>query len=140
DVCRRSLQRWRDRLRRLLQHLSAAFGLARGCPTARAGHGTPGDASARGADERLAAAAVCGSACAGGVRIPCGPGLSRQREGGMSAAPVLLTHSQRLRFKLKLVLPELGMAGMAYTSHPRFAEILPHYVYATHCMIRARVP
>jgi hypothetical protein len=58
----------------------------------------------------------------------------------MSAAVLQLSHSQRLRLKLKLALPELGLAGLAYTSHPRFAEILPHYVYATHCMIRASVP
>jgi hypothetical protein len=58
----------------------------------------------------------------------------------MTAEPLRLTHSQRLRVKLKLALPELGLAGLAYTSHSRFAEILPHYVYATHCMIRASVP
>jgi hypothetical protein len=58
----------------------------------------------------------------------------------VSAVPAQLTHSQRLRVKLKLALPELGLAGLAYTSHPRFTEILPQYMYATHCMIRASVP
>jgi hypothetical protein len=51
-----------------------------------------------------------------------------------------LTHSQRLRLKLKLAMPELGLAGHAIHSHPRLAEILPDYLYMTHCIIRASVP
>jgi hypothetical protein len=58
----------------------------------------------------------------------------------MSGAPSEFTHSQRLRLKLKLAMPELGLAGHAIHSHPRLAEILPDYLYMTHCIIRASVP
>jgi hypothetical protein len=58
----------------------------------------------------------------------------------VSDAPLQLSHSQRLRMKLKLTLPELGLAGAAINTHPRIAEILPDYLYTTHCMIRASVP
>jgi hypothetical protein len=51
-----------------------------------------------------------------------------------------LTHSQRLRFKLSMVMPELGLAGAVMRGHPRLIDILPRYLYTTHCMIRASVP
>jgi hypothetical protein len=51
-----------------------------------------------------------------------------------------LTHSRRLRLKLNLAMPELGLAGAALHAHPRLDQILPRYLYTTHCMIRASVP
>jgi len=58
----------------------------------------------------------------------------------MTDVMVELSNSQRLRHKIKLVLPELGMAGLAIRNHPRLEEIFPEYLFATHCMIRASVP
>jgi hypothetical protein len=51
-----------------------------------------------------------------------------------------LTHSQRLRLKLNLALPELGLAGAGIHQHPQLREVLPRYLFTTHCMIRASVP
>ncbi len=58
----------------------------------------------------------------------------------MSEPSPRLTNSQRLRVKLKFALPELGLAGGAIRTHPHMAEIVPDYLYTTHCMIRASVP
>jgi hypothetical protein len=58
----------------------------------------------------------------------------------MTDVAVQLSHSQRLRRKIKLALPELAWAGKAIHDHPRLSEVFPRYVYATHCMIRASVP
>ncbi len=55
-------------------------------------------------------------------------------------AMIELTHSQRLRLKLNLALPELGIAGAGIHNHPRLREVLPRYLFTTHCMIRASVP
>jgi hypothetical protein len=53
---------------------------------------------------------------------------------------VQLSHSQRLRAKIKLAMPELGVAHQAISGHPRLADVFPEYLFATHCMIRASVP
>jgi hypothetical protein len=58
----------------------------------------------------------------------------------MSVNGLQLSHSRRLRQKISLALPELGLAGRAVHNHPRLAEVLPDYLYTTHCMIRASVP
>jgi hypothetical protein len=55
-------------------------------------------------------------------------------------AMIELTHSQRLRLKLNLALPELGIAGAGIHHHARLREVLPRYLFTTHCMIRASVP
>ena len=51
-----------------------------------------------------------------------------------------LSHSQQLRAKIELVLPELLTAVHAITEHPRVAELYPEYLITLHGMVRATVP
>ena len=60
--------------------------------------------------------------------------------GTPGAAGEVPGHSQRLRGKIALVLPELLAAGRALMDHPRIAELYPEYLFTLHCMTRASVP
>src|SRR5262245_40516766 len=50
-----------------------------------------------------------------------------------------LTHSQRLRRRLALVLPCLASATMDLLDHPRFREVYLDYGFTQHAMVRASV-
>src|SRR5689334_9046820 len=58
----------------------------------------------------------------------------------MPPAATTTSHSQRLRDKIALVLPELGAAAHALRSHPQIADLYPEYLFMMHCMVRATVP
>lgn len=58
----------------------------------------------------------------------------------MSQTSPTISHSQRLRGKIALVLPELQALGRALHTHPRIADLYPEYLFVTHCMVRATVP
>ena len=60
--------------------------------------------------------------------------------GTPGAAGETTGHSQRLRGKIALVLPELLAVGRALMDHPRIAELYPEYLFTLHCMTRASVP
>lgn len=49
-------------------------------------------------------------------------------------------HSERLRQKLGLLLPQAHAASRALWSHPRFPELFPEYLFLLHCSTRASVP
>ena len=51
-----------------------------------------------------------------------------------------LSHSQRLRKKIDLVLPQFIAGSTAVIAHPRFKELYPEVLTALHWMIRATVP
>ncbi|MBW3542895.1 MAG: iron-containing redox enzyme family protein [Planctomycetes bacterium] len=51
-----------------------------------------------------------------------------------------VSHSERLRRKIELVLPEFASASTAIVEHPRFAEIFPEFLVTVHWMIRGSVP
>jgi len=50
------------------------------------------------------------------------------------------THSESLRGKIDLVLPELVAAGRRLIEHPRVRELYPEYLVSSHWIIRASVP
>lgn len=51
-----------------------------------------------------------------------------------------LSHSERLRQKIELVLPEFAEASTAVVAHPRFRELFPELLVRVHWMIRCSVP
>ena len=51
-----------------------------------------------------------------------------------------ISHSERLRQKIELVLPEFADASTQLVSHPQFAELYPEMLVSMHGMIRASVP
>lgn len=51
-----------------------------------------------------------------------------------------VSHSQQLRAKIQLVLPQMNATSRALTGHPSIAEVIPDYMFTMHCMIRASVP
>jgi hypothetical protein len=58
----------------------------------------------------------------------------------ISAAARPRSHSQQLRDKIELVLPELVTAVRAITDHPQVGELYPEYLVTLHTMVRATVP
>jgi hypothetical protein len=48
--------------------------------------------------------------------------------------------SDRLRWKIHLVIPALVSAGNRLIGHPRVRELYPEYMFTSHCVIRASVP
>lgn len=50
------------------------------------------------------------------------------------------SESERLRAKIDLVQPVLRSAEERLLSHPRIAELYPHYLFLCHCIVRASVP
>jgi pyrroloquinoline quinone (PQQ) biosynthesis protein C len=50
------------------------------------------------------------------------------------------THSERLRNKIELVLPDFISASTEVITHPRFVELYPELLIAIHQMIRTSVP
>lgn len=51
-----------------------------------------------------------------------------------------LSHSERLRRKIALALPEFKDASSRILAHPRFPELYPEMLVTLHWMIRATVP
>lgn len=51
-----------------------------------------------------------------------------------------LTHSQRLRQKIELVLPDHVAAATELVSHPNFRELYPELLVRMHWMVRVTVP
>ena len=51
-----------------------------------------------------------------------------------------LTHSQRLRRRLDLVLPALAAASMDLLEHPRFRERYVEYCFTLHAIVRGQRP
>jgi pyrroloquinoline quinone (PQQ) biosynthesis protein C len=51
-----------------------------------------------------------------------------------------VSESRLVRSKIELVLPTLMSAGVRLFRHPRIAELYPHYLFMSHCIIRASVP
>jgi hypothetical protein len=52
----------------------------------------------------------------------------------------MLSHSQKLRHKIEVVLPTLMEAARRLHTHPQLAALYPEYLLVTHCMVRATVP
>lgn len=57
------------------------------------------------------------------------------------AAPAAaVSHSQRLRGKIRLAEPRLSAAAQRFWRHPRVGELYPEFLFLVHTMIRASVP
>lgn len=56
----------------------------------------------------------------------------------MADSPI--SHSQRLRHKVQLVLPELMAAAHAFRAHPHIRDLYPRYLFTTYSVMRATVP
>lgn len=51
-----------------------------------------------------------------------------------------MSHSSRLRSKIRLARAELDTAAAALWTHPRLPEIYPEFLFRNHAVIRASVP
>jgi hypothetical protein len=51
-----------------------------------------------------------------------------------------MSHSRRLRDKIRLARDELDSLAAAFWSHPRLPEIYPEFLFRNHAVIRASVP
>jgi hypothetical protein len=51
-----------------------------------------------------------------------------------------MTHSRRLREKIRLARPELDSVASALWTHPRLQQIYPEFLFRNHAVIRASVP
>jgi len=51
-----------------------------------------------------------------------------------------MTHSRRLRDKIRLARVELDSVATALWTHPRLPEIYPQFLFRNHAVIRASVP
>lgn len=52
----------------------------------------------------------------------------------------MISHSERLRQKIELALPEFIDASTELVTHPRFAQLFPEMLVSMHWMIRSSVP
>jgi len=51
-----------------------------------------------------------------------------------------LTHSRRLRDKIRVIRGEMDTAAKALWTHPRLREIYPEFLFRNHAVIRSSVP
>jgi Iron-containing redox enzyme len=56
------------------------------------------------------------------------------------SATRVVAHSGALRLKLEVAAGEYDRAARTFWRRPRLAELIPDYLFHTHCMIRASVP
>jgi len=52
----------------------------------------------------------------------------------------VLSHSQQLRYKIRLVLGELQASAATLLTHPRIGDLYVDYLFTLHSMMRASVP
>ncbi|HEX2253300.1 MAG TPA: iron-containing redox enzyme family protein [Thermoanaerobaculia bacterium] len=57
-----------------------------------------------------------------------------------SGASGALSHSQRLRGKIRLAAPRLDAVARTFWTHPRLPELFPEFLFLLHSMIRTSVP